>query len=211
MQNYERVKSDPVSAQLYTNRKPRKQQFEMQMVSEAMQMLPPERVRTVLDAPCGVGRISLFLSQKGFEVTAVDLGEAAVSITESLLIENRQEVKVVCQDIQNMGFKDGAFDASICFRLLHHFSQARAQQELIDELCRVSSDFVVISYFSTHSVTTMRRKLRKFLSGKPIKQNPISLAQLKSLFGRNGFELLGTVKRSGFLHSLQLAVFEKRH
>ena len=57
MQNYERVKSDPVSAELYTKRKPRKHQFEMQMVSEAFQMLPSAEVKAVLDAPCGVGRL----------------------------------------------------------------------------------------------------------------------------------------------------------
>jgi 2-polyprenyl-3-methyl-5-hydroxy-6-metoxy-1,4-benzoquinol methylase len=211
MQNYERVKSDPVSAQLYTSRKPRKHQFEMQMVTEAFQMLPVTQVKTVLDAPCGVGRISLWLAQKGCEVTAIDLGEAATRITENLLAEHHKPGNVECRDIMNMGFSEGQFDASICFRLLHHFSETRDQQALVDELCRVSSGYVVISYFSKYSVTSIRRKVRRFFTGKPIKQNPLSLNHLKGLFGRNDFQLLGTVRRSGFLHSLQLAVFESRH
>jgi len=211
MQNYERVKSDPVSAQLYTNRKPRKHQFEMQMVTEAFQMIPATQVNTVLDAPCGVGRISLWLAQKGVEVTAVDLGEAATRITENLLGEHHLQGNVECRDIMNMGFNEGQFDASICFRLLHHFSETRDQQALVDELCRVTSGYVVISYFSKYSVTSIRRKVRKFFTGKPVKQNPLSLNQLKGLFDRNDFLLLGTVRRSGFLHSLQLAVFESRH
>ena len=48
------------------------------------------------------------------------------------------------------------------------------------------------------------------MTGEPIKQNPMSLAQLEGLFEPQQFELLGTVKRSGFLHSLQVAVFTKR-
>ena len=209
MQNYERVKSDPVSAELYTKRKPRKHQFEMQMVSEAFQMLPSAEVKAVLDAPCGVGRLSLWLAQKGFKVSAVDLGESAVKLTNELLSDQSFKETAQWQDIFNMQFADGEFDASVCFRLLHHFKEVGDQQKLIAELCRVSSKYVVISYFSTYSVTSLRRRLRKVLTGKPVKQNPMSLSHLKGLFEPHHYELLGTVKRSGFLHSLQVAVFKK--
>ena len=210
MRNYERVKSDPVSAQLYTNRKPRKHQFEMEMVSEAFQMLPAAEVKTVLDAPCGVGRLSLWLAQKGFEVSAVDLGESAVQLTNELLLDQNFKETAESQDVFNMRFEDGALDVSVCFRLLHHFKDVSDQQKLVAELCRVSSKYVVISYFSTYSVTSLRRRLRRTMTGEPIKQNPMSLAQLEGLFEPQQFELLGTVKRSGFLHSLQVAVFTKR-
>jgi len=65
MQNYDRVKSDSTSAQLYTQRKPRKHRFEMQMVSEAFQMFPQAKVKTVLDAPCGVGRLRHLVGTEG--------------------------------------------------------------------------------------------------------------------------------------------------
>ena len=210
MQNYDRVKSDSTSAELYTQRKPRKHQFEMQMVSEAFHMLPESKVKTVLDAPCGVGRLSLWLAQKGYQVCAVDLGEAAAQLTKNLLSDNDLKADVECQDIFNMRFDDGAVDAVVCFRLLHHFKEKDDQQNLTSELCRVSSQYVVISYFSGHSVTSLRRKLRKLLTGKPVKQNPMSLADLKALFAKDGYQLNGAVKRSGFLHSLQLAVFERK-
>ena len=210
MQNYERVKSDPVSAQLYTKRKPRKHQFEMQMVGEAFQMLPSAEVKTVLDAPCGVGRLSLWLAQQGFDVTAVDLGESAVKLTNELLSAQNFEETAQWQDIFKMQFKDGEFDASVCFRLLHHFKDLSDQQALVAELCRVSSKYVVISYFSTYSVTSLRRRLRKTMTGKPIKQNPMTLSHLEGLFAAQKFGLLGTVKRSGLLHSLQVAVFKKK-
>lgn len=209
MQNYERVKSDPVSAQLYTQRKPRKHQFEMEMVSEAFQMLPAAEVKTVLDAPCGVGRLALWLAQKGFDVTAVDLGESAVQLTNELLSDKKYQETAEWQDIFNMRFADDEFDASVCFRLLHHFKEVSDQQALVSELCRVSSQYVVISYFSPYSVTSIRRRLRKTMTGKPVKQNPMPLSHLKSLFGQHHFQLFGTVKRSGLLHSLQVAVFKK--
>ncbi|PCJ23946.1 MAG: hypothetical protein COA96_10690 [SAR86 cluster bacterium] len=209
MQNYERVKSDSISAELYTKRKPRKHQAEMQMVVEAFQMLPTPKIETVLDAPCGVGRFSLWMLQQGFDVTAVDLGESAVKLTTELLEDNSLVANVGCQDIFNMQFGEQEFDVSFCFRLLHHFSEEKDQAALVAKLCRVTSGYVIISYISTYSTTTLRRKLRKRISGKAIKQNPISLTQLKTMFSSYNFKHLGSVKRSGLLHSLQLAVFAR--
>lgn len=208
--NYERVKSDPVSAELYTQRRPSKHRFEMQMVAEAMAMLPKNTVSSVLDAPCGVGRLSLWLGQKGYKVTAVDLGEAAVRLTRDLLAEHEVPAEVRCQDIFNLQYADAAFDAVVCFRLLHHFANASDQQALITELCRVSGKYVVISYFSPYSITSLRRKLRKLLRGTAVKQNPNSLHEVTDMFRPQGYALLGSVRRSGFLHSLQVAVFARQ-
>lgn len=206
--NYERVKADAVSANLYTQRRPGKHQFEMRMVGEAMALLPSGKVRTVLDAPCGVGRLSLWLGQLGYSVTAVDLGEAAVLYTQRLLASNDIPAKVSSQNIFALPYSEGEFDATICFRLLHHFESSADQQALIRELCRVSDDYVVISYMSPYSLTSLRRRWRRTVSGKPIKQHPNTLQSLVEMFAANGFCLRGSVKRSGFLHSLQVAVFE---
>ncbi len=207
MLSYDRVKSDTLSAQSYTQRKPAKHQAEMNMVSEAVQIIPANEVKTFLDAACGVGRISLWLGQRGFAVTAIDLGEAAVAFTKKLLSDADLDADVNCQNVFAMTYEDNAFDAAICFRLLHHFGEQRDQQVLINELCRCTEKYVLISYLSPHSSTSIRRKIRNLLTGKPIKQNPNSLGQLKAMFNANGFRLFGRVKRSGLLHSLQLAVF----
>ncbi len=208
MLNYERVKSDAVSAELYTQRRPEKHRFEMRMVEEAFGMLPKDAVATVLDAPCGVGRLSLWLGQQGYQVTAVDLGEAAVNYTKELLSKSNINADVSSQNIFELPYTDNQFDAAVCFRLLHHFDKPADQQALIRELCRVAGSYVVISYFSPYSFTTLRRKLRRALSGKPIKQNPNTLQQVRQMFDACHYSLLGTVKRSGFLHSLQVAVFK---
>lgn len=207
MLNYERVKSDTQSAESYSKRRPEKHAFEMQMVSEAMQLLPLGEVRTVLDAPCGVGRLTVWLGQKGYEVTGVDLGEAAIDFTRAALAERGIKATACVQNVFKMEFGDVSFDASVCFRLLHHFQNRADQAALIKELCRVSRRYVVISHFSPFSVTTWRRKVRRLLTGKPLKQNPNSLGQLKEYFNASDFTYYGKVRRSGLLHSLQLAIF----
>ena len=152
----------------------------------------------------------MWLGQKGYQVTAVDLGEAAVQRTRELLAEHDIAAEVRCQDIFKLQYATAEFDAVICFRLLHHFANLTDQQALIAELCRVASSYVVISYFSPYSITSLRRKLRKLLRGTPLKQNPNSLQEVADMFKHHQFNLLGTVQRSGFLHSLQVAVFARQ-
>ena len=206
---HNRVKSDEQSAMSYGNRKPRKHLSEMRLVSDAFGMIPVDTISSVLDAPCGVGRISLWLSQKGFDVTGIDLGEAAVRASQEVLTKAELPAHIHIQDIFNTSFDDNSFDATVCFRFLHHFRGFEDQDRLVAELCRVTGKYVVISYFSPYSVTTIRRRIDHYLGRKPITQFPTSVFKLNRMFEQAGFRILGKVKRSGFLHSLQVAVFYK--
>ena len=74
--SYARVKSDVESAQSYSQRKQDKHEQEMAMLAKAF--AKTKDVQKVLDAPCGVGRASIWLAQQGKQVTGIDLGEAAL-------------------------------------------------------------------------------------------------------------------------------------
>ncbi|MEX2130735.1 MAG: class I SAM-dependent methyltransferase, partial [Pseudohongiellaceae bacterium] len=128
---------------------------------------------------------------------------------QKLLVEFSDRSRVAKQNIFNLEFNDRDFDLTLCFRLLHHFEDRTTQVQLVRELCRVTDRYVMISYFSTYSVTALRRRLRKFFRNKPVKQNPTPLNELVRMFTDQGFVLKKKIKRSGFVHSLQLAVFER--
>ncbi len=209
LSNSDRVKSDEVSARLYTHRKPGKHRSEMQLLKRAFESLPENSVKSVLDAPCGVGRICVWLAQRGYQVTGVDLGEAAVKLSREALDERGLSAQLEIRNIMALDFADRQFDCSVCFRLLHHFQDTRDKENLIRELCRVSNRFVVISYFSPRSVTAIKRRIRRRFTGRPLKQYPDSLAQVSQYFAECGFQLHSSVSRSAVLHSLQLAVFER--
>jgi 2-polyprenyl-3-methyl-5-hydroxy-6-metoxy-1,4-benzoquinol methylase len=207
--DFTRVKDDALSAELYNVRKQSKHDDEMQMIANAVESIPAASVTSFLDAPCGVGRATIWLSHRGFEVHAIDLGKAAVELTRKKLAAERIDAIVDNQDIFNLSYEDKSFDSTLCFRLLHHFGQSDLQDALVEELCRVSNQYVVISYISPYSVTSLRRKIRRFFTGKAIKQNPTHLDELEKRFDQCEFQLHHRVQRSGFLHSLQLAVFKR--
>lgn len=206
--SYARVKSDAQSAESYSHRKQGKHEQEMALLAQAF--AKTKGIHTVLDAPCGVGRASIWLAQQGHTVTGIDLGEAALALAAELANKAGVSAKFESQDIFTLPYADKAFDATLCFRLLHHFESEALQTRLIAELCRVSGRYVVISRISPSSFTSLRRRLRRMLTGKAIKQYPLTATQLDTEFAKQGFTPLGKVERSELLHSLQVHVYMRK-
>ncbi len=203
-----RIKSDPQAAESYLRRKPAKHRAEMHMLQTAFTALGPPG-GTVLDAPCGVGRATIWLAEQGYRATGIDLGEAAVATAQREVRSAAVEATVERRDVFATGYTGRSFDKVLCFRLLHHFAQPALRERLIAEATRVADRHVVISYLSPCSYTTLRRRVRQWVTGKPLKQYPVSERELREVFERHGFAPLLRVPRNRFLHSLQLAVFER--
>ena len=95
-------------------------------------------VRTVCDAGCGYGAWTLALASNGFDVTALDVSETAVEITERVL--DRYGLKPAghrAASVLDSGFPDGAFDAVVCFSVLDHMTGPDGQTAL-RELLRIT-------------------------------------------------------------------------
>lgn len=206
--SYARVKSDTEAARTYNQRNGRKHQQEMMMVSAAMAKV--ENTMTVLDAPCGVGRVSIWLAAKGYHVTGVDLGSAALVLARQLARDAGVEAEFESQDLFKLPYEDRKYDATLCFRLLHHFEDAAVREQLIRELCRVSDRYLLISRITPASFTSLRRVVRLRLTGKPIKQYPVSAKALDAVLAGQGFESVARIGRSPLFHSLQLHVYRRK-
>ena len=71
-----RVKSGQRCVDHYTRRRPGRHQAEMDLLARSFPDLPPGAA--VLDAPCGAGRVSLWMAARGWAVSAADLGADGV-------------------------------------------------------------------------------------------------------------------------------------
>lgn len=204
----ERIKHDVGKAEKYTRRKGHKHKAEMDLIERGMALT--EKVRTVLDAPCGVGRATIWFAQQGYEATGIDLGEGAVEVARRNAEEAGVSPRIEIADINEVPFGERAFDAVLCFRLLHHFPTADIRGPFMDAIASTADKYVLISYLSPWSPTSIRRRVKRALFGKPIIQNPTALAEIRERFQSNGFEMVKDMGRSGIGHSLRLAVFRRR-
>lgn len=202
-----RTKYTEKTARQYQERQPAKHRAEMRLVDRAFALVP--KAHRVLDVPCGGGRVTIHLAQQGYQVSSADLSEAMLAIAEENIRKTGLACPVERQDVERFTYPDRRFDTVISFRLFHHFPSPDIRQRAVIELCRVARKFVVLSYFSPVSVTSVKRRLRVVLGGRKSEKHPTSLAEVESYFARAGFRLMKDFAQLPLIHTLHLAVFER--
>jgi ubiquinone/menaquinone biosynthesis C-methylase UbiE len=101
-----------------------------------------ESYTRVLDLGCGTGLLTHMLSDKGFDVTGLD-------ISFKSLLQMRQSaphIRTVHGDGQYLPFNDGSFQAVVSLGTWRHFSNV---QRVITEVARIlrNDGILVIGYF----------------------------------------------------------------
>ena len=128
---------------------------EIGMVVDFLQSLPQNQV--VLDAPSGMGRFCEIIREQGHIPIAVDSNSGRIKDTYNRL---DPPIPAVHADIMNLPFLDNAFDAVICFRLLHHLN-ADLVMTVLQEISRISKH-ALITFYSQNTW----KFYRKHLTGK---------------------------------------------
>jgi ubiquinone/menaquinone biosynthesis C-methylase UbiE len=126
------------------------QRLELRAVRHALAQATPGN--SVLDAPCGTGRIDMELRQRFANVTGIDSSTSMLSVYQRALPERAG----CCSDIFHLPFEDGGFDWVVCHRYFHHLHSHRERVELLTSLARVSR-FGVVFYAWLDTVFTKRR------------------------------------------------------
>lgn len=183
----------------YAQRNPRRAGRELQLLARVWPGAPGE---TVLDAPCGTGRLLPFLAQRGHRVVQADL--AAAMLRDAALAGEAAAARVQADSLQ-LPFADRAVDGVVMFRFLHHLPPDAARAALA-EACRVARRFVVVSFFHPCSVHHLRRRLAQ-LAGAPATRFALTTAAVAACCRRHGFRPAGRAAELPFARDLWLAAF----
>lgn len=204
-----RIKHSFEQAEKYHQRKKSKHIAEMTLISRALQSLNPAP-HSFLDAPCGVGRATVFLAERGYQTTGIDLGNGAIQSARQQIDQSSATATIEKADLVDLPYRNNQFDAVLCFRLIHHLPTSAHRQQIIAELCRVSGRYVLISYLSPWSFTSAKRFLRQKLTGKKSLQHITPRSEINNYFASQGFSRLIDFAQMPLLHSLHLAVFTRQ-
>ena len=180
---------------------------EMWLIHRAMMLVP--NTHRVLDVPCGEGRVMLDLAKRGYAVTGADLSEEMANVARQAAAASGLTCPVHREDLQKLTFPDGSFDTVICFRLFHKLPTPELRQLIIGELCRVSRHYVLLSYVSAWSYTSLNRTLRVVLGVNKPDRRATSLKELKGSFAHCGFELLKDFAQFPLLKTVHLAMWQR--
>lgn len=193
----------PGKSLAYAARNPERAAREQALLQAVWPGRPGE---TVLDLPCGAGRLLPWLrDQRGHRVLQAD-GSLA------MLHQARDRAGVpapaVLGNALAMPFADRAVDGVVMFRFLHHLGRDAAGTALA-EACRVARRFVVASFFHPCSFHHAQRVVRSWC-GQPPTRFALTLGTLRGVMARHGFVCSRHVADSAFTRDLWLAAFERR-
>lgn len=114
--------------------------FEFENTTDYLEAHLPESGH-VLDVGGAAGRYSIWLAERGFEVTLADLSEAQLDVAREKVREHGVEERVTIEraDVRNLPYADGTFDATCCLGgPLSHITDEGEREEAVQELHRVT-------------------------------------------------------------------------
>ena len=114
---------------------------------------------TMLEIPCGGGRISQRLTDATNLLIQADIGlrQILYAMTKDNL--NIPQIWMTASAFR-IPLQDSSVDASVCIRLSHHLVTAEERESLLVELLRVSRRFVIMTFFDFQSIKNILRRVR---------------------------------------------------
>ena len=103
--------SGPVLDFVRDSRDENQNEVEADFLQQALQLLPGARI---LDVPCGGGRLSLEMAQRGYRITGVDISHSLMESGKSRADALEVAVSWECRDMRDLPWP-GKFDAAFCW------------------------------------------------------------------------------------------------
>lgn len=156
---------------------------------------------TVLNIPCGGGRLSSPMRRPGTVLIEADTSPGQIRCNQQQF-EDRAETVWMLATAFHLPFADASIDTAVCVRLSHHLSERVDRERLLAELIRVARRRVIFTFRNRISMTSLWRRLR----GKPIHENVMSLDDVAHCATRHGARLVRwrSVSRFGSRHTYAL-------
>ncbi|MCP5023029.1 MAG: methyltransferase domain-containing protein [bacterium] len=149
----------------------------------------PTPLKTILDAPCGTGRLHPVLR----EFTASPI---CLDVSPSMLDSHGSE-RLIRGSAFALPFVDQSIQAVVCCRLFHHLQTTEERRALIREPLRISSDVVLMSIWDATSWHAWRRRVGLRKTHNQDRRIAVSKSDLQSWIETEGGQLLG------YSHSLR--------
>jgi SAM-dependent methyltransferase len=159
----------------------------------------------LLDVPCGYGRFTPLFAHLGITAVGADAGRDMLTLAMAHNAPH-DRARWVCADIMALPFADGAFEGTLCVRLLHHRYNDTARQGILRELARVSRRFVLLSFYRRPSLHALSRRW----PGSRRRQGMLTLSQLQELAQVNGLQIQRVCSLLRFCHAQTFVVLTKK-
>jgi ubiquinone/menaquinone biosynthesis C-methylase UbiE len=172
--------------------------------------------RMVLDVPCGTGRITTFLIEQGYGVTAADVSVEMMAVARSRFTKCQNAPWGYVQvDAAQLPFRNASFDCATAIRFMGHVP-APTRIQVLRELGRVSRGPIIIDYCIYHPMTHIRRRIEDLIRTRRLgfaqswTWQSIPKAQLMSEFEAAGLQAVRWVAKIRLLSDAWIVLLQKQ-
>ena len=178
-----------------------------------------------LDLPCGYGRFSAFLLDKGFGLINCDISHAMVErANESAVwmslraqrgnlttIPPRNDILsgAVADATSGLPFREAVFSLVFSMRFFHHVHHSEDRRKILNEYNRVTSEWVVLSFYQSNALHKIQRKFRRKIKKTPTRIKMITRQKFQNQAEEAGFEVVSVFPLFWGLHSQHLVLLKK--
>jgi len=184
---------------------------ERKIVGQFLKRLGPQ-IGRVLDAPSGVGRFTAQLREVASErLVCGDLWDETLQALRRA--EQRHDgvvIETTKVDLYRvLPFAQGEFDLVFNFRFFHHIRSAEQCNHVAAELARVTSRYLIVSYYATASIHAWQKRIwRRKGHTRSLPMMPLS--EFHQLFARHGMRIVEDRSVLPLLHAHHIALFERQ-
>lgn len=136
--------------------------------------------KKALDLPCGYGRFLPLLHGLGYAVTSMDISPAMVEHVRNCEDFGDKDHAEVGDVREGLNLPEGSLDVTCCIRLFQHLHYPEWRQEALRAFAKVSSRWVMVTFYDRKSVHYWTKRLVCMLKGKPMRVQMISRAQFEA-------------------------------
>ncbi len=169
-----------------------------------------ERAR-ILDLPCGFGRFSGLLAQKSQWFISGDVSFSMVkrAVQRRIFLEMNGGIGVACDAAEGLPFEDEALEGVFCMRFFHHVHEKNQRIQILKEFFRVTSDWVMVSFYRLNILHRLQRKIRKMGGKSRTNINMISKKEFIQEAEKSGFRIKKITPLFRGVHSQHIALLKK--
>ena len=145
----------------------------------------------ILDAGCGVGRYTIPLAMREYDVTGVDISRIAITELDNARLRRNMQMGLAAADIFHLPFRDNSFDAVVAFGVLQHLLEEE-RSAVLPEFGRVlvPGGTLVIEVLGIEDMRMGGREVENatFLRSTGSVYHYFNLDEIKDLF--SGLEII---------------------
>jgi len=165
--------------------------------------------RLALDAPCGYGRFSGFLLERGYGLASADLSFHMVKRARSREDISTIPMGIVCNFVHGLPFKPGVFELILSMRLFHHLHEPEERRSVLREFSRAAGGWVILSYYEANPLHRLQRMLRRLVKKSQTRIRMISRREFREEVQGAGFEIVRLFPIFRGIHGHHIALLKK--